>query len=125
MAVARKAEADRRQQEAELQAARQEKAQNLENAYASVLQRVKTIDRVSVRRIGNSTWEAKVTVSNLWHIQRYQVRLQEAQSLWEIWARIASPRDADSARIKIVDRRGNEVGGSRIVAGSMIWVQKD
>ena len=52
-----------------------------------------------------------------------QVRLQDAQLLWKAWAGLASPDKPDSARIKIVDLGGNEVGRSRFLAGSLIWVQ--
>ena len=64
-----------------------------------------------------------ITVSNLWHTQSKQIRYQSAQNLWKIWASIHSPDSSDDARIKLVDYNGNEVGGSRVVAGSMIWVQ--
>lgn len=82
------------------------------------------VKRVSMKRISSSL-QLTITVSNIWHIRAYQIRLQDAQTLWEIWARIASPSELDSARIKIVDLRGNEVGGSRVLAGSLIWVQKE
>ncbi len=67
-----------------------------------------------------------VTVKNNWHYEPEQIRKQAAQSMWELWARTALAQnlteEVDSARIKIVDYRGNEVGGSRMIAGSMIWV---
>jgi hypothetical protein len=66
---------------------------------------------------------AKIAVTNAWHISPYQLRLQAAQNFWEMWASIASPKDVDKARISIVDFNDNEVGGSRILAGSLIWVQ--
>jgi len=64
------------------------------------------------------------TVPNRWHYQPYQIRLQEAQKLWRKWAFIHSPDDLDGARIKLVDGMGNEVGGSKVWAGSMIWIKK-
>lgn len=67
---------------------------------------------------------AKITVNNVWHYQPYQVRLQMAQGLWNAWANIHSPGDPDKARIKIVDQMDNEVGGSRVWAGSLIWVSE-
>ncbi len=119
------------QREAEAASARREEGQKLEkdrrDAYTTLLKTagVKSIREVSVRRIGNSIWEATLTVENLWHIRHKQIRLQDAQTLWEAWARVASARNPDSARIKLVDLRGNEVGGSRNLAGSLIWVQED
>lgn len=68
---------------------------------------------------------ATITVNNAWHGQPYQNRLQAAQGLWERWARIADTEEQDFSRIKIVDLRGNEVGGSRILGGSLIWVQEN
>jgi hypothetical protein len=66
-----------------------------------------------------------ITVSNQWHTEPYQTRLQGAQMFWRTWAMIHSPDRLDTSRISIVDRMGNEVGGSRIIAGSMIWVQEN
>jgi hypothetical protein len=67
-------------------------------------------------------FKATMTVNNEWHLLPYQIRLQAAQNLWKSWARIASPKDVDKARLKLVDLNGNEVGGSRVLAGSLIWV---
>ena len=96
------------------------------DAYVALLDRadVSIVERVSVQRIDDDTWEATITVQNLWHVRAYQMRLQDAQALWEAWAGIASPKDPDKARIKIADLRDNEVGGSRIWGGSLIWVQE-
>lgn len=66
-----------------------------------------------------------ITVANTWHLMPYQLRLQAAQNLWQTWAKIASPQDLDRARLKLVDLNGNEVGGSRFIAGSAIWVQEN
>ncbi len=65
-----------------------------------------------------------VEVKNLWHVRAYQMRLQDAQTLWEIWARLKQPKAPDKARLKLVDGRDNEVGGSRVWGGSLIWVQE-
>ena len=61
---------------------------------------------------------------NSWHRDVYQVRYQVAQTLWKAWAGIHSPNEPDKARIDILDLNGNKVGGSRIWAGSLIWVAK-
>lgn len=86
---------------------------------------VTVVKSVSVREISTGIWEAEIEVRNNWHIKPYQIRLQDAQNLWNAWAKIASPNEPDSARIKIVDNNGNEVGGSRVLAGSLIWVQEN
>ena len=65
-----------------------------------------------------------VHVAQGWHSLTYQFRLQGAQGFWGVWATIVRPQDPDSARIKLVDAMGNEVGGSGWIGGSSIWVQK-
>ena len=123
-AARRAEEQQKRRAQAREQAAQQE-AQKRLDAYMAALKDVGLVKRVSVRKLGDDIWEATLTVDNLWHIRHYQIRLQDAQTLWEAWARIASPNDLDKARISLVDLNGNEVGGSRWLAGSLIWVKKD
>jgi hypothetical protein len=74
---------------------------------------------------GRVDGEIKITVANGWHFQPYQLRLQGAQNLWKIWANLHAPTKPDSAHIRLVDLNGNDVGGSRALAGSLIWVQKE
>lgn len=95
------------------------------DAYIAVLEagKVSVVRRVGVEQNGN-IWTAILTVDNVWHMKLYQIRLQDAQTLWKAWASIASPNDPDLARISIVDLHGNEVGGSRVWGGSLIWVQE-
>ncbi|MFG0266655.1 MAG: hypothetical protein ACF8AM_16135 [Rhodopirellula sp. JB055] len=69
--------------------------------------------------------EVIVTVSNGWHYQPYQIRLQIAQNLWQGWANIHSPHKPDSARLSVVVLNDNKVGGSRVWGGSLIWVQEE
>ncbi|MBI5487416.1 MAG: hypothetical protein HY905_08790 [Deltaproteobacteria bacterium] len=64
-----------------------------------------------------------ITVGDGWHVAVKQIRLQAAQDLWRMWADINSASSPDDSRIKLVDLNGNEVGGSRVIGGSMIWVQ--
>ncbi len=122
----RKADEEKAAAERTRREAAQREVREKLDAYIALLDRaeVTIVERVSVQRIGDNIWEATITVKNLWHIRAYQLRLQDAQTLWEAWAGIASPKDPDKARIKIVDLRDNEVGGSRIWGGSLIWVQE-
>ncbi|MGQ0628151.1 MAG: hypothetical protein ACT4PL_08650, partial [Phycisphaerales bacterium] len=124
-AAARQAAADKAAAEKAAKDAAQKEIQDKLDAYLAVLKlaEVTIIERVSVERRGES-WKATLTVKNIWHVKHYQVRLQDAQTLWQAWATIASPKDPDSARIVLVDGNGNEVGGSRALAGSLIWVQE-
>lgn len=80
------------------------------------------VESVSAECLGGDLFEATVMVSDVWHVRVKQIRLQDAQTLWEIWAQIASPTDPDKARLRLVDRRGNKVGGSGWLAGSLISV---
>jgi hypothetical protein len=65
-----------------------------------------------------------ITVPNAFHRLHYQERLQAAQLLWQVWVTVLKPKDPDHARIKLTDRLRNEVGGSRALGGSLIWVQE-
>lgn len=65
-----------------------------------------------------------VVVDNRWHEEVYQNRLQAAQVLWQLWAKIHTPDHLDRSRLLITDGMGNKVGGSRALAGSLIWVKK-
>ncbi|HRW55112.1 MAG TPA: hypothetical protein P5081_19750 [Phycisphaerae bacterium] len=125
--AARKAEEERVAREAAAREAAKAERKSLLDKYIAVLNAadVQLVDSVSVGTIAGDHWEATITVKNVWHLRAYQIRYQDAQALWDVWSRIASPNNRDKARIKIVDQRGNEVGGSRLLAGSLIWVQKD
>jgi hypothetical protein len=124
-AAAKQAVADKAAAEKAAKDAAQKEIKDKLDAYLAVLKLadVTIIESVSVERRGES-WKATLTVKNIWHIRHYQVRLQDAQTLWQAWATIASPKDPDRARIVLVDGNGNEVGGSRALAGSLIWVQE-
>lgn len=126
IAAERKAAEEKAAAEKAAKAAAQAAVQDKLDRYMKVLEGAepRLVDSVSVRRIGDKIWEAELTVKNIWHLRHYQIRKQDAQTMWEWWASIASPSDPDSARIKIVDGKGNDVGGSRILGGSLIWVQE-
>ena len=67
-----------------------------------------------------------IQVRSVWHYQPKAIRLQAAQNFWKVWSMMALAnklvKDLDMARIKVVDMNGNEVGGSRVWGGSLIWV---
>jgi hypothetical protein len=71
---------------------------------------------------GNLQHEIFIYVDNAWHYEPKQIRLQAAQNFWKLWAMNDMPDPIDKARISIRDINDNEVGGSRILAGSLIWV---
>ncbi len=93
--------------------------------YWDLLEQLKVIPTL-VRKIEGESVGGQViiTVTNPWHYKPYQVRLQMAQGLWEKWAGIHSPSNRDRSRIKIVDLRGNDVGGSGWLGGSLIKVKE-
>lgn len=105
------------------EAARQ-RAQDRLDAYAAVL-RTADPEGLLIHQVKAKGSELELTVTNTWHLMHYQNRLQAAQNLWQGWANIESPRDPDKARLSLVDLNGNDVGGSRFLAGSLIWVQED
>ncbi len=126
--VKNKAEVAKREAEQENQKreSEEETRKRLDTFIAALkVEEVTIVKSVRVQEISNGIWEAEIEVSNNWHIKPYQIRLQDAQNLWSAWAKIASAQEPDSARIKIVDINGNEVGGSRVLAGSLIWVQEN
>ena len=75
-----------------------------------------------VKDVSISQNKATITVTNLWHLRNKQIRLQDAQTLWELWAKINSPSKPDESFLKLVDFNGNKVGGSKY-AGSTINVK--
>ncbi len=66
--------------------------------------------------------QLKILVTTRWLYQPKSVRHELATSLWTLWARIEEPDHPDSARISLITPSGTEVGGSRIIGGSLIWV---
>lgn len=100
-----------------------ENAQKQLDQFAEVLKQMDENGNL-IAGVSISDLTATIKVKNLWHLQNYQIRYQSAQNVWEAWAAIARPKDVDHARIKIVDLNGNEVGGSRFLAGSLIWVNE-
>lgn len=64
-----------------------------------------------------------LSVNNIWHIRAYQIRLQDAQTLFAVWVRLYRETDDDKQPLfSIVDFNGNEVGGYSIWSG--VWVQE-
>lgn len=116
------AAADAAAQQQQAAADARQEAQNKLDSFMAVLEmsgaRNGIVTNVSTK--GNTVI---VTVGNVWHYQPKRVRLQTARLLWQAWAMIASPEAPDNARISFRDATGSEVGGSRLIGGSMIWVE--
>lgn len=72
---------------------------------------------------GDTAESVRVTVTNAWHHMHRQERLQGAQTIQRAWALVRSRDHPDAARLELVDLNGNEVGGSRVWGGTLIWVQ--
>ena len=77
-----------------------------------------------ITRLSANGLKVTITVVDVWSDMDYGSRLQAADTLYKLWALVASPGSPDSARISIVNENGVEIGGSRMLAGSLIWVQK-
>jgi hypothetical protein len=63
-----------------------------------------------------------IVVRSTWHFWPKGQRMEVATSLWKHWASNYKPDNPDIARIELTDSNGRVVGGSRIWAGSLIWV---
>src|SRR6266536_6329565 len=74
---------------------------------ARQLMKVSVVDHLTIY-YDNGLWTATLTVKNIWHLRHKQLRLQDAQTLWDTWAHVASPKDLSRSRIKLVDYKGNE-----------------
>ena len=118
--AAKKAEADRVFMEEMAREVEERGLQHQADSLAQVLRKTQVVRAVSARTV-SGTVQATITVENVWHVQHKQIRLQAAENIWKQWALITGK--GDDARIKIVDLNGNEVGGSRMWGGSLIWVQ--
>ncbi|MEM6836318.1 MAG: hypothetical protein AAF609_05635 [Cyanobacteria bacterium P01_C01_bin.120] len=63
-----------------------------------------------------------VQVAPGWHYQPKAARLEAATNLWEGWATLRAPEEPDTARLRLEDSNGRQVGGSRVIAGSVVYV---
>ena len=64
-----------------------------------------------------------IKMEPIWHVRNKHLRKNDATQFWKLWASIHSPSDPDIARVKLVSINGDHVGGSRLLAGSLIWVE--
>jgi len=102
-------------------AAAQQTAQDKLDSFMTVLKAAGVTSDL-ITEVSTKGETISITVANGWHYQPKQVRQQSAQILWQTWAIIYAPNDLDKARLSLRDSVGNEVGGSRWLAGSLIWV---
>jgi hypothetical protein len=65
-----------------------------------------------------------IEMKPIWHARNKHLRKNDATQFWKLWASIHSPNDPDRARVKLVSINGDEVGGSRILGGSLIWIEE-
>jgi hypothetical protein len=66
---------------------------------------------------------ARITVADAWVEMNGPARKLVATKLWNAWViAVDGQGNPDHWRISIVDSNGEEQGGSRLIAGSMIWV---
>ncbi|MBY0554332.1 hypothetical protein K2P97_07380 [bacterium] len=78
---------------------------------------LETVEKVQNGSLPNIV---RITVSNTWHSQPYQIRLNAAQGLQKLWGNLYSPETPDRGRIQLIDMNSNEVGGSKTLGG--VWV---
>jgi hypothetical protein len=68
-----------------------------------------------------------LTVPTAWFYEPKGARREFAETLWNMWAtrNQEHQKDLDRSRIRLETSNGREIGGSRILAGSMIYVDDD
>lgn len=71
----------------------------------------------------NLPQEIIIVMKPIWHVRNKHLRKNDATVFWKLWASINNPQDPDHARIKLVSINNDRVGGSRLLAGSLIWVE--
>ncbi|NJM98560.1 MAG: hypothetical protein HC800_16630 [Phormidesmis sp. RL_2_1] len=86
-----------------------------------------TIDGMSALisdiRPGLTEGEAELTVTAYFLAQPKAIREDLANSLWRAWVvSTGGESNVDRVRIRLVTSQGDKVGGSRTIAGSLIYV---
>jgi hypothetical protein len=71
---------------------------------------------------GRVDGEVEIAVTRFYQTQSEADRLSLAKALWEAWVSASKPQDVDKARIRLVDSAGQQVGGSKALGGSVIYV---
>ncbi len=101
-----------------------EEAQRRQDALPEWVASVRLIDGAEyiIQYFINENGVLTIRLEDGWHYLPKQIRLQYAQNMWSIWAKKSSPEKVDSARIKLVDKNGNKVGGSGWLGGSDVKV---
>jgi hypothetical protein len=64
----------------------------------------------------------EIQVTTFYAAQQKGARQNFAVALWEAWVTASGLEDVDKARIRLVNRQGQQVGGSRVIGGSVIYV---
>jgi hypothetical protein len=109
--------------EQEAVAASQKSAQDNLDTFMAVMEAA-GVGNALISNVSTRGETITITVATGWHYQPKRVRQQSAQILWQTWAMISSRNNLDRARLSLRDAVGNEVGGSRLLAGSLIWVDE-
>lgn len=78
---------------------------------------------VSLDEYDDDLQSVVVVVQSDWHYQPKAARQEVATNLWRGWVQLRLPDEADHARLRLETPSGKHVGGSRMLAGSLIWVE--
>jgi len=83
------------------------------------------IEKINVYGVGSAVDSDVliVTMKAAWESQTKAFRLRMAQKLWKQWAHIDSPEQLSRSYLWLDNKKGQRVGGSRVVNGSVIWVR--
>lgn len=73
-------------------------------------------------RPGRLDGEVEIVVTAAFQNSSKASREDLAQALWTAWVTASGVSDVDKARLRLVDKYGKQIGGSRAIAGSVIYV---
>jgi hypothetical protein len=68
---------------------------------------------------GNRSSELTLTMTPAWSALPLETRLAKAKNYWSIWSRNRFPENADHVFIKLVNSKGEKIGGSGILGAAI------
>lgn len=88
-------------------------------------QSIEQIDPNNALLVDSFTGQGKrleVTMLPAFALLPRDAKQRNGQAIWSAWAAVASPGDLDAAYITLIDASGNTLGGSSVIAGSIVSV---
>ena len=79
---------------------------------------------ISTVRIAADEQTLEIVVRDEWLEQPPEARFRDIQNFWWLWSTVYLPYEGfEKVFVRVLDSKGNEVGGSRSDAGSLIWAR--